>query len=552
MRIKKIVSIFAASILATTTFVLPREPVYAVETFSTPSDFITDVVNVSLTDIESTTKSTAIANMKSNITVSGDEVFYDGASIGYWYSEDSSTLYANSSKTDILIEASGSGYNVDPTLLGTILTDVNADLIENYIPTTDDWSKIIGKYDVTLGDITIPADQWIEAEASADGTDPLNDGKSVNISQLSGIDQSHKGSPAYNDYNLYIFAWLVDDTGELYLQNQIIKMERITGGSNYWYGACDTMQASPSSINTIYKVTDNTVSTSSSSIFADKIPLIKAGAMQKGNGLYTRVYATDSTHSSVYTFGGSNNTTETNAELYKVDSPSDKNTCALENAKSYGIVYFTGAQAAQITSAATFNSEHDNMFTSNSCSKQVVGNKTLTKRILKLGALAADDVLNVSAAGWIVNGTTNIDKYLASQYIVTAGDTASIDVTAEIEPLSFKVVVPTTLPIYVSTDGTVTTATNATVENQSNAAVKITDLEIIADAESGWTLVDNTPSSERDANEFTFTTSLTVDTELSVDEVLPFTYNAELSPITAGTESFNLATVLLTVDWADI
>lgn len=551
MKFRKIISTVSAISLATTNLALSQSSAFAETTFSSPSDFITDVVNVSLIDIESTTKSTAISNMKSNISISGDEVFYDGTSIGYWYSDNSSTLYANSSRTTTLIEASGSGYNVDPTLLGTILTDVNADLIENYTPTTGDWSKIIGKYDVTLGSITIPADQWIKTEASADGTDPLNDGKSINISALSGIDQSHKGSTAYNDYNLYIFAWLVDDTGELYLQNQIIKTERISGGSNYWTGACDTMQAAVTSIGNTNKVIGNSFN-SISAPYADKIPLIKAGVMQKGNGLYTRVYTTDFTHSSVYAYGGATNATETNAELYKVDSPSVKNTCTLENAKSYGIVYFTGAQAAQITTAATFSSEHDNMFTSNSCSKQVVGNKTLTKRILKLGALAADDVLNVSATGWIVNGTTNIDKYLASQYIVTAGDTASIDVTAEIEPLSFKVVVPTTLPIYVGTDGTVTTATNATVENQSNASVKISDLEIIADSESGWTLVDNTPSSERDANEFTFTTSLAVDTQLLTNEVLPFTYNAELSPITAGTESFNLATVLLTVDWADI
>lgn len=551
MKFRKIISTVAVISLAATNLALSQSPVFAETTFASPSDFITDVVNISLIDIESTTKSTAIANMKSNITVSGDEVFYDGASIGYWYSEDSSTLYANSSKTDILIEASGSGYNVDPTLLGTILTDINADLVENYTPTTGDWSKIIGKYDVTLGSITIPTDQWIKTEVSVDGTDPLNDEKYVNISQLSGIDQSYRGSTNYNDYNLYIFAWLVNDTGELYLQNQIIKTERSTGGSNYWNGACDTMQATATSINNTNKVIGNSLNPISAP-YADKIPLIKAGVMQKGNGLYTRVYTTDSTHSSVYAYGGATNTTETNAELYKVDSPSVKNTCTLENAKSYGIVYFTGAQAAQITTAATFSSEHDNMFTSNSCSKEVIGNKTLTKRILNLGALAADDVLNVSATGWIVNGTTNIDKYLASQYIVTAGDTASIDVTAEIEPLSFKVVVPTTLPIYVGTDGTVTTATNATVENQSNATVKISDLEIIADAESGWTLVDNAPSSERDANEFTFTTSLAVDTQLLTNEVLPFTYNAELSPITAGTESFNLATVLLTVDWADI
>ena len=541
MKFRKIISTVSAISLAATNLALSQSYVFAETTFSSPSDFITDVVNVSLVDIESTTKSTAISNMKSNITISGDEVFYDGTSIGYWYSDDSSTLYANSSKTDILIEASGSGYNVDPTLLGTILTDVNADLIENYTPTTGDWSKIIGKYDVTLGSITIPADQWISIPPATIPT-TSNLSNAIDISQLSGIDGTTVTN-AFTDNNLYIMSWLIDTNGDLYLQAGLVCIASTQNASGEaWYYCTDILSSTVGSWNTSTQLRSATK-------YIKAAPYAYKNSSGNYANLMCAVAATDIANSKSANMTGN---TSTISVMHKVDNASIKNTTTkIENAKACGIVYMTGSQF-EVASLNEMHTKHEEMFTSNSCSKEVIGNKTLTKRILKLGALAADDILNVSAAGWIINGTTNIDKYLASQYIVAAGDTASIDVTAEIEPLSFKVVVPTTLPIYVSTDGTVTTATNATVENQSNAAVKITDLEIIADAESGWTLVDSAPSSMRDANEFTFTTSLTVDTELSVDEVLPFTYNAELSPITAGTESFNLATVLLTVDWADI
>lgn len=60
-----------------------------------------------------------------------------------------------------------------------------------------------------------------------------------------------------------------------------------------------------------------------------------------------------------------------------------------------------------------------------------------------------------------------------------------------------------------------------------------------------------TPSPVRDAMEFSFTTFLVKDTVLVKDEVLPFSYNAELSPLTVGTDSLDLATVSVTVDWAD-
>ena len=95
-------------------------------------------------------------------------------------------------------------------------------------------------------------------------------------------------------------------------------------------------------------------------------------------------------------------------------------------------------------------------------------------------------------------------------------------------------------------------ADNATVINKSNAAVKLTDIDIIAKEGSGWTLVDANPSDTRDAREFTFRTSLVADTVLARDEVLPFTYSTELSPTTEGENGLDLATVEVTVDWADI
>lgn len=99
--------------------------------------------------------------------------------------------------------------------------------------------------------------------------------------------------------------------------------------------------------------------------------------------------------------------------------------------------------------------------------------------------------------------------------------------------------------------GVITTATNATVTNKSNASVRMTDITVTAKDGSGWTIVEGTPSTVRDSMEFSFTTSLVKDTVLAKDEVLPFSYNAELSPLTVGTDSLDLATVSVTVDWAD-
>lgn len=554
MKMKRLVSSLTAAALVATALTT-SQIVFADATFASANDFITDVVNTALTDVTSATKANAIATMQGKLTTSGDAVLYDGTTIGYWYSDASTTLYTDDTKTETLFTKSATGYNVDPTLLGTLLTDINNNLVDTYTPTTDDWSKIVGKYDIKLGDITIPAAQWIQAEAT-DGVDPLFEGKSVNISRLSGIDNST--IPSSDNYfytndaeRLYVCSWLIDDTGTLYLQNQLTSVYK--GGSNSWLAHANTLD---DVTITNYDITNYdakssyTLSTGTTARSSTTLPLIKAGLVDKETGLYARIYAANATNTMANCLPYEN-INSTTAKLCSIDEPAIINTCLIENAKAYGVVYFTGAQSPNINGAGDFAAQHSKMFDSHSASKQITGNTVLAKRLMKIASLEDTDALTVASTGWLVNDTENIDEYMASQNIITAGETAEIDTTVDIAPLSFNVIVPTTLPVDVATDGTITTASNATVTNKSNAAVRITNISITEKPECGWTLVASNPSTVRDAKEFTFTTSLTSDTVLASNEVLPFTYNAKLSPLTEGADSLDLATVSVTVDWAD-
>ena len=115
MRFKKLTSAIMAALAATC--ITTSQVVFADATFASASDFITDVVNVALAEVTSATKDDAIATMQSKLTTSGDQVLYDGNTIGYWYSDTSTTLYADNTKTDTLFKRTASGYDVDPTLI---------------------------------------------------------------------------------------------------------------------------------------------------------------------------------------------------------------------------------------------------------------------------------------------------------------------------------------------------------------------------------------------------------------------------------------------------
>lgn len=550
MKLRKLISVLTAVSIAATTLTLQESSVYAANTFATANDFISDVVTTALADITSATKDTAITTVLADVSTSGDSVTYKGTPIGYWDSADSATLWTDSSKTNKLIEESGEGYKVKPSLLATILSDINNDLVETYTPVSTDWSKIIGEYDVTLGDVTIPANNWIELTTSEE---PLTDGSSFSISDRENIKESNLGKLSSGD-DLVYFSWLVDSAGDLFIQEQLVGV--YDGKDNMGqYGAFARYVSNTNSYQDkgYYGASSglNTWDALAHGLYDTNYLSIGVTA-PSASTLFAKLYMHNVTLSTMCTVNVEHDTTV--STLRKVTQPSVTYTDDIANASAYGVVYaLTKDIGLQGKSISEVHTEHLAMFTSSpSAQKTKVGNAKLEKRITKLSGLTGSDVLTVSSTGWSLNGTSDFDTYFTTQQLTNAGDIVDITATADIEPLSFNVVVPTTLPIYIDANGRVNVADNAKVTNQSNAAIEITSIDIEAKAGCGWTLVASTPSEARDAKEFSFSTSLVADTVLAKNEELPFTYTPQLSPSTDGVDALDLASVLLTLDWADM
>lgn len=537
MKLKHIVSALLASSLAITSLTMPTSYVYAESTFSSASDFISDVINLAVTDIESSTMDTAKSSVLSDISVTGDQVFYKGSSIGYWYSTESSTLYGAADKSSKIISKTENGYEISPTTLNLLLTDLNSGLVDTYIPSTTDWSKIIGKYDVTLGGATVPAKQWVELTPTGD---PLGENNFIDIYNELGWTGADLTNLA-GQKTVFATTFLVSNTGELFLGNEILGVTNPVNSSYRPYS--HILQGSAASPGTFPYTGGYSTSTTKT-----QSPYIRIGLTAiSDTKLQCRLTASDFTcsASSRYQF------LQTYADhmLFKVGSPNIVNTCIIDNAKTKGIVYMTGEQLG-ITSESELSTVHTNFFTSYSSSKVTIGNNILNRRLSKLPSLLPTDTIEVKATGWTINGVDDIESYIGTQDLGDAGDTADISAVADIDALHFNVIVPTSLPIYVDSSNVVYVADNANIINKSGAAVKITEVEVIPNDESGWTSVEGNPSKVRDANEFNFSTSIEKDKVLEVDEVYPFEYRAKLSPTTNAQQSLELASVLVTVDWA--
>lgn len=536
---KKVVSSVVTTALLATTLTLPS---YAVGTFSTVQEFLTDVITLSAAEVESQTLDDAINTVLGKVTITDNQVFYNGTSIGYWYADSSSTLWTTDEKTTTAIVADGDYYTINPSTLYTLLYDLNENLEDNYVPSTDDWSKIIGKYDVKLGNTIIPAEQWIKLEVS---DDPILDNKIVNLSNITGVTGA-TSSGTYGGKSICVLAWLVDDNGKLYLQNGVTGVWSNNGVFLETY--IDVMQSTKP---TIYRYEHNT--TSQCAVHATNAPLFKVGLKSYTEstgkqGLYATYYAADATNSVIYDFRV--NDAATVADLYKVGDPAVKNECTLDNAKNYGIVYFMGEQTAS-TNANSFHSEHLTWYNNYSTSKLVKGNQKLTRRLNALSTMLPTDTITVKADGWTVNGHDNsIDNYITDQQLNNAGDSADIAAVADIDSIKFHVIVPTALPIYVDDSNITYVANNADIVNKSGAAVELTGVEVVPEADSGWTMVDSNPSKEMEGHEFTFSTTIEQNKVLEVSEVYPFQYMANLSPTTESCSSLELAKVVVTVDWA--
>ena len=527
---KKFASVAISSALLITTMLTPMNA-YAETTFASAKDFIKDVLTVSALSIDSSTKESAIDTVSNKITVNGNEVLFNGNAIGYWFAEDSDTLYTDSAKTSTVIDNTTNGYTVDSALLSTLLTNVNDNITEVYEPTSTDWSKIIGKYDVTLGTTNIPMDCWIDSSY-------FDDNNYINISRLTGILCEYGA-----DNIVLVFSYVVDKNGDLYLS----PMESAGNISNY-SGA----------------VHKKAVHSYSEVGFPEKEFLCNGNTITKSKTWFTLdITKTDKYIAPVFTFY--TNATLSDPEVGAIEDesfyiyrnitdPSITYTESLSEATKYGIVWYpisieTSGNTGSWSNSATKATEHNNFWTTFDASKTVVGNSALTKRITKISNLSSTDILIVSSNGWTINGT-DIDEYIGSQTLTLAGGALDMGATAEVESRNFRVTLPTTLPMFVSRGGEVITATNASILNESNDVVTITDVNIATAANSDWTLVNTTPSQEKDAKEFSFTTSLNIGDQMAAGATLPFTYEVAFSPEIYQLETLDVATVTVTLDWA--
>lgn len=546
MKLRKLISVLTAVSIAATTLTLQESSVYAANTFATVNDFISDVVTTALAGITSTTKDTAITTVLADVSTYGDSVTYKGTAIGYWDSADSATLWTDSSKTNKVIEESGEGYKVKPSLLTIILSDVNEAMVES-TPADEvtDWRKVVGKQDIRLGTTVVPADQWIPMTPEED---PYANNNWVDLTRLVDFDGSELNN-LYYDKTFFIMGYMIDSEGKLYLQDTIMNIgaDQELYRNRQWGVNLDSLTGIIG-----HGILHNSEGVGYDLIAGSKLKVGLSTNSDGGvltTGFAAVPYVTDSAHTTPAT---DITPRKNSSAMRRLDDNSFTNTEDLTDAYQCGLVWMTGYQVEdwQSDGQRKMHTWHTNFFVDSAAIR--VGNTSLERKIRKLTALEATDFVLVENTSWTVNGTEDIDSYLALEELGAAGDTADISAVADIDPLCFKVIVPTMLPIYVDSLNSVSVASNATITNKSGAAVKITDVEIVPKQDSGWTLVDSKPAHVRDAKEFKFETSLAVNTRMVPDEVLPFTYTAELSPLVSGAEALDLAIISVTVDWADM
>lgn len=530
MKLRKILAASMATTIAISSFMLPMT---AEATYASPTEMIKEILYTACTGINI---DEAWGTLEPLITVGENEIKLNGVSIGYW---DSDTIYSDSSMSTVYAEQTGDGIECNKNFLSTILDGLNQNIVENYVPTTDDWSKIVHHYDVTLNNITIPADQWVELSNYGSAVD-IADVKPVNISTLSGIDGSNITEVFNTDDYLGIAAYAIDNNGKLYVQQAITYVGVYMNQSRRNWGYANT------TLDGRFKNKAGIAGGNEKSVTT--YPFIKAGVVADSADLYGAIFVTDAMHSKVYSTCTNNGTYANAAKLVCVEEPSVYNTTEIADLKEYGLFYIKGSQLniADINEAKT---KHQALLNSYSTSKRVTGNTKINKRLAKLNSLEATDTVTVKTTGWYVNGNENIDSYVAVSTLTNPGSAEMLG-TVEVEELRFKVIVPSVLPMSADPTGEVTAATNATIQNLSNATVKITDLAIAANAESGWTMVEN-PSKTRGDNEFSFSTSLTTGSTIAPGESLRFTYDADMSPAEEDVELVDMVTMTVTIDWGE-
>ena len=532
MRLRKILAASMAATVAISSFMFSMT---AEATYASPTEMIEEILYTACTGIDI---DAAWATLEPLITVDENEIKLNGVSIGYW---DSDTIYSDSSLSTVYAEQTGDGVECNKTFLSTILDGLNQNIVENYVPTTGDWSKIIGHYDITFGTVTVPSDQWVSVTPN---TDPLSNGKTVNLTRLFDVAPTELVPLGNSGETVQLMSYLVDSNGDLYLSENLY----ILTSDNTYGPRCSINKLGSTAL------AQSTLQSSGEGFRHNNMAYVRAGLVQSAataDKVVINIYETDTSNSN-YACLSDTYITEEYGNYVNVTDASLKYTGDFSAVKDIGIIYISPEQYGPLyysNSTAIIGQTHNKMFESYSCSKRVIGNTKINKRLSKLNSLEATDTVTIKTTGWYVNGNDNIDTYIAVSTLNNPGSAEMLG-TVEVEELKFKVIVPAVLPMSADPTGEVVAATNAAIQNLSNASVKITDLAIAVNAESGWTMVD-TPSKTRGDNEFSFDTSLRIGNTIEPGESLGFTYDADMSPAEKDVELVDMVTMTITLDWEE-
>ena len=521
----KIKPLLCAAMVAATCLVAPST-VHAAD-YTTPQELLSDMLTYAVSGISDVDYSDEIASVLTGVQLdtTTNIVSYKGDPIGTWDAALPNLLSTTTGGNHAVCKQSGTQWFVHADILATLVQDIDHNLLDGEVDETTTWTADLFKYGITLGGVKFNPKQVITPFAIRGSNVMFDDGCYLDITDKYQI----KISDLEQGVNeLGYIPFLIDANGDLYVYSVAQEVYSKNSGKT---------------VNLAYIGADG--ATGLGGWFeAD----VDTGDINKSIGDYLNIYLLNTSNSttasraciflikedgdtSTYLRGllGSRNVVTNRYEYLKVGDPSviyDETVAPLHT----GVLLYNGATAGIDASVFT------NMFST-------------TPSINRLTSLDPDTVVELSPTGWAVSDYGSVGA--GSQSVNTAGSVANVPAVATVDAMSFKVVVPTSLPIYVDTLGITYTASNAVIENYSNASIELSSVVVEPTKNSGWRLVDTVPSETRDAKEFNLTTSITDGVSIGRNGKLPFQYRAALSPVTDGITNLEIASVLITVDWVD-
>lgn len=164
-----------------------------------------------------------------------------------------------------------------------------------------------------------------------------------------------------------------------------------------------------------------------------------------------------------------------------------------------------------------------------------------------------------------------------TQENIAASTGSTVPVIVDATPLTFKAVVPVSLPVSVDVNGDVTTATNGSIENQSSygkirvkgVSVQQTDPYVLNDfsdkATFGAMKVDSSNyafklqgfsvkaggDADMATTEGAAFAEAYPDIAIGADQALKLTYDALMAPQSLGLVNTTVGNVVFTLGWAD-